>query len=126
MGDRETPPTIGVPSFGAGPERRRSAPHPDRLVVPDVDQAEFRRCRDLRIPPFRELHLVVWKIIDESFPPVTEHSFEEAHLQAISEVKNAKTICVQASPRIAETTWRLAVTAGIRIGTPEDPSKCAD
>jgi hypothetical protein len=85
------------------PKDVRRHTHPDRMVAPQVNQPKVRRGRDLRITPLGQLNLVYRKIVDKSFAPAPEHRFEEAHLQRVAEAENAKAICIDTAPRIAET-----------------------
>jgi hypothetical protein len=98
-------------------------PHPDCVIVTQVDKAEFCNRLDLSVAPRKDFFFLNRKVVDETVATITQDCFEETDLERLTQIENAKPLRRVASARITEPARRLSKSQRIWKGTRVDPAK---
>ncbi|PYE31724.1 hypothetical protein C8J37_110106 [Rhizobium sp. PP-WC-1G-195] len=89
-------------------------PHPDRVVVAQVDKAEVCGRLDLSVASRVDLLFIDRKIADKTIAAITQNRLKEADLECFAQIKNAEALRCITSARVAETTWRFSKSQRVR------------
>ncbi|CDZ67801.1 Hypothetical protein NGAL_HAMBI2605_60820 [Neorhizobium galegae bv. orientalis] len=79
---------------------RQLHPHPDRVIVAQVNKAEVCDRLDLSVAPCIDLFFLDRKIADKTVAAITQNRLEEADLECFAQIKNAEALrCITSAGR---------------------------